>query len=221
MPSAPIEFLVFDLDGTLIDSRKDICIAVNHALTTLGIEPVADDEIVRFVGRGVANLIRSALEAKAPASDEKIFKKAIKLFKEHYASHLLDHTKLYPGVVDVLHLPQKKAVLTNKPKEFSERILEGLKVLSYFEEVVGGDAGKKPDPAGLLGLIGRLKADPQSSMLIGDSTIDIQTGKNAGARTCAVTYGFEKKENLLPLSPDYILNHIGELKEVLKRERSG
>ncbi len=219
-----IELLVFDLDGTLVDSRKDIAVSVNHALGALHLTPITAEEIVAFVGRGVSNLIRSVLEERGPKDmnpleGKKLFKRAIALFREHYSEHLLDNTVLYPGVEEALKVLDRvsKAVITNKPTDYSVKILEGLGIRQHFRAILGGDFGgtKKPAPDALHQLMQQFSVDPERTMIVGDSIMDIEAGKNAGARTCAVLYGFGKKEDLIPLNPDYILNKIIDLKSIM------
>ncbi|MBI4549579.1 MAG: HAD-IA family hydrolase [Candidatus Omnitrophica bacterium] len=206
-----IRAAVFDLDGTLVNSRADITQSVNHALEGVGLPPLSEDEIGAHVGRGVTNLVRSVLGE----SHQDLFKKALARFKKHYSEHLLDHTALYPGVADTLERLSglKKAVLTNKPTEYSVRILRGLRVERYFDSVLGGDAlpVKKPAPDALLLLAARFGLRPEEILMVGDSAIDVEAGKNAGVRTCAVTYGFGTRAELEAAGADCLVGHFGEL----------
>lgn len=210
------ELLVFDLDGTLVDSREDIAHTVNHVLALYHLSPLPDHAIAAYVGRGVASLVRSVLGEE----NRHLYKKAMPLFKAYYAEHLLDHTALYPGVRELLDSLEgyRKAVLTNKPTVYSVRILEGLGVAGFFEAVLGGDdvRAKKPAPDALIDLARQLHIAPEKMLMIGDSTVDIETGKNAGVKTCAVTYGFGEKEDLLRAGPDYILDSITDVRGILK-----
>ncbi len=212
---SPIALLIFDLDGTLIDSRGDITASVNYALERLQLPPLSVEKITAFVGRGVSNLIRSVLGE----NHRELFKKAITLFRKHYSEHLLDKTMLYPDVQTLLESLNGilKAVITNKPVDYSSRILKGLKVHHYFAEIMGGDTGnpKKPSPDALLKLMQKFHVRPDQTMIVGDSTIDIEAGKNACVRTCAVSYGFGIKEDLIQAKPDYLLDRLIDLRSVV------
>lgn len=208
---------MFDLDGTLVDSRADISESVNHVLSAFNLPALPDSEIAGYVGRGVSSLVRSVLGE----GNQKLFKKAMPLFKAYYAEHLLDHTVLYPGVRELLESldTYRKAVVTNKPTEYSVRILEGLGVAGFFQTVLGGDKVpvKKPAPDGLLELAREFGVVPGNVLMVGDSTMDIEAGKNAGAKTCAVTYGFGRKADLDLAGPDYILDSITAVKGILNQ----
>ena len=213
-----IELLVFDLDGTLVDSRKDILNAVNHTLSSLGLPQMPAEEIINHVGWGASNLVRSVLGE----GHQHFFKKAMPLFKAFYAEHLLDNTVLYPGVRELIESVEfPKTVCTNKPTEFSVKILEGLGVAGFFTMISGGDrfAVKKPAPDALHALAQGAGVPLEKVLMIGDSVIDIEAGKNAGAKTCAVTYGFGQREDLARANPDYILDSITEVKGILKQRR--
>jgi len=212
-----VELVVFDLDGTLVDSREDIAQAVNHVLGLFNLPALPDHEIAAYVGRGVSSLVRSVLGE----GQQHLYKKAMPLFKAYYAEHLLDHTVLYPGVRELLESLKnfRKAVITNKPTEYSVKILEGLGVARFFETVLGGDKvpAKKPAPDALITLAGQSGVALEKVLMIGDSTMDIEAGKNAGTRTCAMTYGFGRREDLVRARPDYILDSITEVKVILEK----
>ncbi|MBI4398501.1 MAG: HAD hydrolase-like protein, partial [Candidatus Omnitrophica bacterium] len=175
----------FDLDGTLIDSRSDIAASTNRMLFALGLPQKTDTVIAGYVGSGVANLIRQSLGDR----HENLFDRALSFFKHDYDAHCLDKTRLFPGVAETLkRLPMPKAVLTNKPLRFSEKILEGLGVRNFFESVLGGDMQfpKKPAPDAIHFLASQHTGLAYQDMLIvGDSRVDMETGKNAGIQTCA------------------------------------
>jgi len=210
-----IDLLIFDLDGTLVDTKKDIAVAANHTLEKLGLPPVPEKTVHSYVGKGISNLMEGCL---GPTRSSEL-KEAVRLFREHYGAHLTVHSRLYPGVLKVLkHFDQKKkAVLSNKIESFSSTILIQLNVLDHFDMVWGGDSGPemKPHPHGIQTILDQLKVVPDQAVLIGDSTVDIQTGKNSGVKTCAVTYGFDTKEKLQTASPDYIIESMDELLGVL------
>lgn len=178
---------IFDLDGTLVDSREDLFRAVEHALATLGLPPRTLDEVTGFVGEGAARLL-----AQSVAPSDHLLEPALAAWRAHYDAHLLDHTRLYPGIGAALASARcSLAVHTNKPGDMARRILAGLGVSSRFAAVVGGDeAPRKPDPTGTLEIMARLGATPEDTVFIGDSRVDCETAAGAGVRFVAVTWGF-------------------------------
>jgi phosphoglycolate phosphatase len=182
-----VKLCVFDLDGTLVDSREDLYLAVAHALSELGLPARTREEVVSYVGDGAV-----ALVSRAIAPREHLLESALALWREHYAHHLLDHTRLYPGIAAVIGSARiPLAVHTNKPGGMARRILEGLGVLPRFSVVVGGDeAARKPDPSGLLGICSRLGVPPGEAVLVGDSVVDHTTAVAAGIRFVPVSWGF-------------------------------
>jgi phosphoglycolate phosphatase len=187
-----IRLLVFDLDGTLIDSSADLANAVNTLLTGLGAGRLPDPEIVSMVGEGAAILVQRALTASGLDPETP---GALDRFLEHYNAHLLDCTRPYDGMVETLETLSARiplAVLTNKPAGPSGRILEGLDLGRYFRAVIGGDStfGRKPSPGALMHLADMEHAPPESVLLVGDSGIDLATARNAGTRVCLARYGF-------------------------------
>jgi phosphoglycolate phosphatase len=211
-----IRLIIYDLDGTLIDSQLDIANAVNQTLGELGLGPLPVEKISAFVGNGVLNLMRRALiEIQAPEAVS--LERSIKLFRRRYGEHLLDQTQLYPSVRKVLEFfkDRKQAVLTNKPEDFSHTILRGLGVDSFFFKVMGGDQGfpKKPAPEAVLEILSAAGVSRDEAILVGDSATDVETGRNAGVKTVAVTYGFGRVEEIQKSQPDLILNHLEELIE--------
>jgi phosphoglycolate phosphatase len=183
--------IAFDLDGTLIDSRRDLADSANDLIVELGGAPLPEDAIGRMVGEGARLLVQRALTAAGldePAD-------AVARFLVFYDQRLLNHTRLYDGVADAVRLAREHArvvVLTNKPKGPTDRILDGLGLRSLIDEVVGGDGPlpRKPDPAALLALMDVAGADETTTLMVGDSAIDHQTALNAGVRCCLVSYGF-------------------------------
>lgn len=190
---AAVRAFVFDLDGTLIDSKMDLVNAVNAMLRETGRGLLPPDQIASYVGHGAPQLMASTL---GPSSTEAERKEALAIFLRHYTEHILDETRPYPGVVEGLQtladadIPM--AVLTNKPAQLSVGILEGLKLMRFFRAIYGGDsfATKKPDPAGVLAVLRELRVEPQESAMVGDSDVDMQTARNARMAAVAVTYGF-------------------------------
>jgi phosphoglycolate phosphatase len=187
-----IRLVVFDLDGTLIDSRKDLANATNALILDLGGTRLPDPEIIAMVGEGVALLVRRALTAAGldPATPG-----AVDRFLQFYDAHLLDHTVVYEGTSDVLEQLRDRyhlSVLTNKPARATTRVLDGLDLSRFFDHVIGGDTAfaRKPDPAGLLHLAHEAGATAASTLLVGDSAVDLATARNAGTRVCLARFGF-------------------------------
>ena len=209
-----IKLLIYDLDGTLIDSRADIANSVNWALQELGFKALPKEQVSSFVGSGVRRLMEQVLEKAAPPGNDAL-ERAITLYRKRYAEHLLDETKLYLSVPEVLEhfKARKQAVITNKPEGFSKEILKGLGVDSYFFRLIGGDQEfpKKPDPAPVLEVISHARVRPEETVFIGDSDIDIETGKNAKIQTIAVTYGFGALSEIKHAKPDFIFHDLREL----------
>ena len=218
-----IKLLIYDLDGTLIDSCRDIANAVNWTLKEIGLHELSLEQISSFVGRGVTNLmtgvLKEALKYEKTSDCEpqigELIERSIKLYRTYYAKHLLDETKLYPSVRVVLEhfKDRKQAVITNKPEGFSNEILRGLKIDSYFFKVIGGDQQlpKKPAPEPVLEIVKFAQVDLNETVLIGDSAIDVETGRNAKVRTIAVTYGFSSPEEIERSKPDMVVNDFAEL----------
>jgi phosphoglycolate phosphatase len=184
--------LVFDLDGTLVDSSQDLADSVNALLEELGAPALPADAVTGMVGDGAAVLVRRAL---VKAGVEVNPRQALERFLDHYDTRLLATTQPYVGMVDTLEALRPTyslAVLTNKPAAASMRLLEGLDLLKYFPEVIGGDTpfGRKPDPAALLALMSRAGATPDTTLLVGDSPVDLATAQRAEARVCLARYGF-------------------------------
>jgi phosphoglycolate phosphatase len=181
-----IRLAVFDLDGTLVDSKLDLCLAVNHALRTVGLPERTAEEVSSFVGEGAARLVERAV---APRLD--LQERALAAWWEHYQRHLLDHTVLFPGLAEIVAAaPFALAVHTNKPGGLARRILAGLGVLDRFVEVVGGDeAPRKPDPGGTRGILARRGAQPAEAVLVGDSLVDLETARAVPVRFIPVAWG--------------------------------
>ena len=181
-----IRLAVFDLDGTLVDSKLDLCLSVNHALRAVGLPERPVDEIATFVGEGAERLVERAV---APRLD--LTRPALAAWWEHYREHLLDHTVLYPDLAALLaEAPFPLAVHTNKPGELARAILRGLGVLERFVEVVGGDeAARKPDPQGTRAILSRRRVEPAEAVLVGDSLVDLATARAVPLRFVPVGWG--------------------------------
>ena len=189
---AVLSLVVFDLDGTLVDSSVDLANAVNALLVELGRPPLPKRTIVGMVGEGANVLVRRALTAASLDPDTPA---ALERFLAHYDPHLLDHTRPYPGMADVLETLDGRvamAVLTNKPARATHLMLDGLGLQKYFRRIIGGDTplGRKPAPAGLLHLAADAGVQPARVLMVGDSPIDLATARNAGTRICLARYGF-------------------------------
>ncbi len=213
-----IKLIIYDLDGTLIDSSKDISNSINWMLKELGLPELSERLIRSHVGSGVVHLIQNVLNEVSrdhQIDQTGIFDQALHLYRTRYSGHLLDETQLYPGVKTVLEFfkRKKQAIITNKTEEFSHRILKGLEIDLYFFEVIGSDQTfpKKPAPDSVLKLIHSAGVNQNETVFIGDSAIDVQTGKNAKTRTIAVTYGFNSRQEIESSRPDYIVNQLNEV----------
>jgi phosphoglycolate phosphatase len=187
-----LSVLVFDLDGTLVDSRRDIAESANELLAALDAPPLDHDEVVRMVGEGARLLVSRVLAAGGVRAD---IDAAFARFSTIYDRRLADHTRPYPGVVEGLERLAERftlAVLTNKPQHHTDRLLEALDLRRYFVQALGGDTahGRKPDPTGLAALIGAAGAVPAAGMLVGDSWVDAETARRGGTRFCFADYGF-------------------------------
>ena len=219
-----IKLVIFDLDGTLIDSRLDLVHSVNAALRHIGRPELPDHVIASYVGDGAPLLIQRALGDEAV--DEAIIRKGLEFFLSYYREHKLDHTTLYPGITEALAAiqnssnghPRKLAVLTNKPVNPSRAIVEALQLARYFSQVYGGNsfATKKPDPEGALRLLAESGVPAEQAAMVGDSHTDVETGHNAGLWTVGVTYGFAP-QTLADASPDVLVDHPRELTEVFSK----
>ena len=206
-----VRALIFDLDGTLIDSKLDLAHSVNAALEHMKRKPLAHETIYSYVGNGAPALVRRALGEGA--TDEEA-DAGLAHFLSYYRAHMLDNTVPYPGVREGLAALEKypMAVLTNKPVHFSRAVLDGLGMLRYFRFVYGGNSfeKKKPHPMGTETLLRDLKAGPREAMIVGDSDVDVRTARNAGTWVCGVSYGLGA-EGMLAHPPDLMVDSIEEL----------
>jgi phosphoglycolate phosphatase len=209
--------VVFDLDGTLVDSSRDLASAVNATLARVAPRspPLPEKAVRTFIGNGARNLVARSLAAvNLPQSPEEV----MPVFLEEYARVLLETTRPYPGVVETLDALRDRslAVLTNKPGDLSRALLDGLGLGARFFRVLGGGDGpaRKPDPAGLRLLMEDAKVKAGETVLVGDSAVDVRTGRAAGVLTVGVTYGFDR-ESFQGDPPDLLLPKIDDLPPLL------
>ena len=223
-----MELVIFDLDGTLIDSRLDLVHSVNATLRHFERPELPDEVVASYVGDGAPMLIRRAL---GDPTDEVFFKQALEFFLSYYHEHKLDHTTVYAGIPEALRQIQsdgvsqkganrkdatrKMAVLSNKPVRPSRAIVEALGLAEFFIHVYGGNSfeTKKPDPLGVRTLLKETGTAPEYALIVGDSSIDVLTGRNAGIATCGVTYGFAP-HTLCEVQPDVVVESPSELEEL-------
>ena len=189
--------LVFDLDGTLVESRRDIATAVNRMRSDLGLPPLALDRVVTMIGEGARTLVERALADALSASDARQIDEAFARYRRHYRDVALDTTRAYPGVEEMLSalaVAYPMSVLSNKSEAMSRHVLEALGLAGRFRDILGGDSlpTRKPDPAGLALLASRLGVALPSLMLVGDSRIDAAAASNAGCHFARVDWGFPR-----------------------------
>jgi len=217
-----VSLLLFDLDGTLIDSRTDLANSINLMLSDLGRPPLDEATVGGFVGDGVRVLVRRSLTATDPNHQPPpvdLHAKGVELMHRHYAEEMFKTTHLYPQVAETLAaLDNKlKAVVTSKESRFTKQILEHFDISRYFDAIVGGDTtpARKPDPAPVLEALRLLEGSAEDAMMIGDSENDINAGRAAGTRTCGVTFGFRSAEQLRVCKPDVLVDRFDQLRDFL------
>lgn len=210
--------IIFDLDGTLIDSAKDLAISMNATRARFGLPAIDPALIYSYVGNGAAVLVQRAMGGNVP---EERLADALKFFLGYYRAHALEHTQLYPGVREAVaalsDAGHKLAVLTNKPVRISFDIVGALGLAARFLRIYGGDSFpvKKPDPVGVRALMDEAQVSSAETLLVGDSAVDIRTARNAGVRSCGVAWGFQP-EGFETDPPDLLIRHPGELVKILE-----
>lgn len=219
---AQIGLVIFDLDGTLIDSQQDLVNSVNATRVWMGLPALADRTVASYVGNGAPVLIRRALGDEASQED---VDRALRHFLDYYKEHMLDNTRLYPGVRESLNLLKDNgvamAVLTNKPVRFSQLLVEGLGLSDHFYRVYGGNSfpdKKKPDPIGIEMLRAEAGADREATLMVGDSAVDVKTARNAGVLVAGVTFGFQP-ETFEEDPPDVLVDRMEHLAAMIVNGR--
>lgn len=207
MNKKPIRALIYDLDGTLVDSRRDLYAAASVVLAHFGLAPKSEEEVQGYIGRGVRHLVNRTLDGH-----EDLYEEGFRVFSDYYHQHLTDHTSLYRGVTEVLeHFRNKKQfVLTNKLSLEAEMIVQQLGIARYFTEVTGDDEGMplKPDPSRLLAILDKYGLEHREAVMVGDSCIDIETGQKAGVTTVFLSSGFGQRGTL---KPDIVADRFTDL----------
>jgi phosphoglycolate phosphatase len=210
-----IKLIMFDLDGTLVDTLQDITDSLNYALRPHGINRLTTADTMKMVGEGVGRLVEKALPVEKLHLKNDVMNK----FIDYYSRHLSDNSKEYPFVRETLEnlTGFRKAIISNKREAPSKRLLEELGLSEYFDLIIGSDtAGKrKPSPEPVLYAVTRLGSNPEESIIVGDSNYDIEAGEKAGVKTVAVTYGYRPRESLL--KADYIIDDIRELVPLVQK----
>ncbi len=209
-----IDLMIFDFDGTLVDTGADLVQSINHTLKALGLPEKSGKEIISFVGDGVRKLMERALGEDRDGLHEN----ALRIFTEYYAKHLLDHSVLYSNVRNVLeHFRQKtKIILTNKRHQFTLKIAEGLKIDQYFAEIIGADSTPfiKPDPRVLGEVFKENRLPRERIVMIGDGVNDVMIARHTGILSCALLNGLGNREDLLKLKADYYCEDVLELQSL-------
>ena len=207
--------LFFDLDMTLIETRRDLSASANEVRRQLGLSPLSVDLIATYIGDGVGDLLERAIgdEVEFDAED------ALRRFRAHYWDHCLDATHAYTGIPELLARLSGRplAVVSNKPERFCRHILDGLRLAAHFDTMVGGDSApaRKPDPAPLRLAAERLGLSAEDAVMIGDTWRDVRSGKAAGCRTIAVTYGLDSEEKLKAEAPDALCPDVASVARCL------
>lgn len=211
----PVKLVIFDFDGVIIDSGHDIASAVQHVLKLFNRPILTREEIISYVGHGVEFLIRKSFKG----CDEDTIAQVIPIYRKYYLENAVVETRLYKHVQETLEYikkpeqDKKTALVTNKPEDLARKTLAILGVKKYFDVVVGPESVKKmkPDPEGINKVLNKLRIPANQAVMVGDTYVDIEAGRNAGTITCGVTYGLGNKEELIKSSPDILIDDIADL----------
>lgn len=211
-----VSVIIFDFDGVIVDSGKDIANAVIYTLKHFNRPLLPKEEIISYVGRGVENLIRRSFKD----SNEDIIAQAIPVYREYYLRNCVVETKLYSNVKETLEFfaEKKLALVTNKPEDMTRRILDAFGIEKYFKLIVGPESVKKmkPDPEGIQKVLDLFDERPEKAIMVGDSYTDILAGKKAHTYTCGVTYGIGSTKELIEAGPNFVFDDIIKLTETLR-----
>lgn len=216
-----ITLIIFDLDGTLVDSSVDITDAINYAVAPFGIQPITVSTATGLIGEGITRLIEKLIEHSHPVSRKEHFtsEELLRRFLDYYSSHLVVHTTVYPGVRETIERLReyRKAVISNKREELSVRVLQELGLGRYIDLVVGSDTtpSRKPSPVPLVYAMEKLGAARDETLIVGDSNFDIEAGKAAGIKTVGAAYGYRSVDFLK--DADFIIHEMGELLDIVTR----
>ena len=214
----PIKLIIFDLDGTLIDSSIDITNAINYAIEPYGVKPITIEEAISLVGEGITRLMEKIAVSHQPLAISLSKDLLVDRFLDHYSAHLVDNTIVYSGARETLEKLKgyKKAVISNKREALSVRILNNLDLLKYFDLVVGSDTTpeRKPSPIPIFHVLSKLDIKTEDAVIVGDSNFDIEAGKAAGIKTIAVTYGYRPVDLLK--DADYLIDKMSDLVNILR-----
>ncbi len=212
--SKPVDLLIFDFDGTLADSLPAAIKSIQQMLRDLGLPHKSAEEIGQYIGFGEVPLVAGSIGSEKAEE----IKQAQALYYQHNFENIKE-VKLYPHIRELIDFFQGKTkiIISNKRDEFIKMILQNHKLDQYFKEILGGDSAPclKPDPCAILHVLEKYQVAPSRTLFIGDMTVDIETGKNAGVPTCAVSYGFHTRAALEKMRPDFIVDDIRELKELI------
>lgn len=219
----PVGLIIFDLDGTLIDSKEDLAASTNYALRRLGLPTLPVETIATYVGDGVDKLMERAIPLASLGAGgqaaQGLIEEAVRLFRDHYGQHLLDRTCLYPGVRETLeHFRlKKKAIVSNKPYDFTMMIVKGLGIDHHFDLILGGDSteNRKPHPEPVEKVLKQLGIVRERAAIVGDSPMDVEMGRRAGLFSAAVTYGLRPREELIEAKPDLLIEDLYDLTNYL------
>ena len=210
-----IRALIFDFDGTIVDTAPDVLTCANLTLRKLGMRPITLEQARRSIGPGPDNFARIVL----PEGEQDRFDEFIDIFRQFYHEHCLDRTRPFPGVPEMLAELEgfPKAIATNKPKIYTTKILDALDLSQFFDVVIGPDdvARLKPAPDMLLAAASALEVPPARALMVGDTDNDVLAARAAGMKVCAVTWGYSPLEVLLKSSPDFLIHEPAELLKIV------